>query len=166
MKTGGWNMQHMEKFLLDLNEQIDINDRQSRELYLDMIDWQGPNIGSGIEKFPQGGDYAKNLETLGRYHTGLADGYGDVWYNRSLEELYYYTTREGQEIRMIEMARQKKSKKNLEKMIQEKEVCGSTSPNNYIYNGTSMNFSPKMINELSNLNISANNKKHNQEIDL
>jgi len=88
-----------------------------RELQMDVMDWQGPNIGRGAEFVPQGGDYARHLAALGRYLTGLTNGYGDVWVERSFNELATYVRRKTEEDILVEIAGLRDPWKDLEKMI-------------------------------------------------
>merc|ERR1711998_481720 len=74
------------------------------ELQMDTFNWQGPNIGVGVENFPQGGDFSRHLEALGRYRTGLADRHGDVWLDRPQDEINHYAMKKEQEERLIKKA--------------------------------------------------------------
>jgi len=75
-----------------------------REIGLDTLDWKGPNIGCEKAGFVQGADYARNLEALGRFRTGIADGYGNSWSERSTEDLLDHITSKSIQDREMSMA--------------------------------------------------------------
>lgn len=70
----------------------DVKARLRRELGLDYFDWQGPNIGPGADAYPQGGDYAEDLEAIGRYRSGVPGGWGDVWGTKTDAEIEEYVS--------------------------------------------------------------------------
>jgi len=100
-----------------------------RELQMDNMDWQGRNLGYGVEKIPMGGDHARHLEALGQYRSGSTSGYGDVWVDRPQEDLDDYNLRNEQEERLIEIAKLKDPWRDLEKMI-----CGQETHNPMQFN--------------------------------
>jgi len=82
-----------------------INLKLRFELQLDNMDRQESDTDMSWDMFPQGGDYARNLEHIGRYRTGLHDGYGDVWIDRKLEDHCTFITTEEREKRLLAMAK-------------------------------------------------------------
>jgi hypothetical protein len=98
-----------------------------QEICSGTLDWKGKNIGSGKACFPQGSEYARKLEALGRYRTGIADGYGDLWFERSQEDLVDYTINEEFEEREMNMTASNNLRKDLEKDIRKNSTYTSKS---------------------------------------
>lgn len=90
------------------------------ELNLENMNWQGRNIGPEADKYLFGGDFARNLEALGRYKTGLNEQYGNVWHNKPYVELDNFLTKNEQENRLIRMSRMDEVWQNLKINIQSK----------------------------------------------
>lgn len=99
-----------------------INLKLRRGLQMDPLGWQGPNIGSDLDGFPQGGEQAQHLESLGRYRTGLADGYGDLWVDRPQQELTAFIQKQAEEERIIKIAGMKDRWKDVKKIVRGQEV--------------------------------------------
>merc|ERR1712217_433850 len=111
-----WNEKAIEEEITHKANRSDqlINLKLRRELCLDTYDKQKfRNIA--INKFPIGGNHARELENLGRYKTVLCDGYGDVWLNKTHESLYNDINKKELETRLLAMT-------GLKELLQDSET--------------------------------------------
>jgi hypothetical protein len=102
-----------------------MNIKIRRELQTDTADWQGPNIGFGVDDFLQGGDYTRHLNELGSHLTSTMELYGDRGidtFDIPHAKLDAYIARLEQEEKLIGTAGLRDPWGELEKMVRGHEL--------------------------------------------
>jgi hypothetical protein len=142
-----WEERVMEEEIYARSKREDrfINLKLRLELQLDNMDRQTSNTDTNWDVFPKGGDYARDLEHIGRYRTGLYDGYGDVWLDRKVED-------------HCRFVQQKERGKRLLEMVNSKDQIGEMTKT---INGSQIHFYDKALDN----NVIEGRKKSNKIIE-